>query len=105
MIDSTADLDATRAQFVAAIPLNRMGRPEEIAAAALFLASDEASFVPAPNSVSTAGWHRSNDRPGGSTSAHPVAERLWMQSINRAEAAVRSREPTELQNERIPRCV
>jgi NAD(P)-dependent dehydrogenase (short-subunit alcohol dehydrogenase family) len=45
MIDSTADPDATRAQFVAAIPLNRMGRPEEIAAAALFLASDEASFV------------------------------------------------------------
>ena len=45
MIDSTADPDATRAQFVAAIPLNRMGRPEEIAAAAAFLASDEASFV------------------------------------------------------------
>ena len=45
MMDSTADPDATRAPFVAAIPLNRMGRPEEIAAAALFLASDEASFV------------------------------------------------------------
>jgi NAD(P)-dependent dehydrogenase (short-subunit alcohol dehydrogenase family) len=45
MIDSSADPDATRAQFVAAIPLNRMGRPEEIASAALFLASDEASFV------------------------------------------------------------
>ena len=45
MIDSTADPDATKAQFVTAIPLNRIGRPEEIAAAALFLASDEASFV------------------------------------------------------------
>ena len=49
MIDGAADsveaADALRAQFVAAIPLNRMGRPEEIAAAALFLASDEASFV------------------------------------------------------------
>jgi NAD(P)-dependent dehydrogenase (short-subunit alcohol dehydrogenase family) len=45
MIDGVADPDALRAQFVAAIPLNRMGRPEEIAAAALFLASDEASFV------------------------------------------------------------
>jgi NAD(P)-dependent dehydrogenase (short-subunit alcohol dehydrogenase family) len=49
MMDGAADsvqaADALRAQFVAAIPLNRMGRPEEIAAAALFLASDEASFV------------------------------------------------------------
>jgi NAD(P)-dependent dehydrogenase (short-subunit alcohol dehydrogenase family) len=45
MIDSTADPEATRAQFVAGIPLDRMGRPEEIAAAAVFLASDEASFV------------------------------------------------------------
>jgi NAD(P)-dependent dehydrogenase (short-subunit alcohol dehydrogenase family) len=49
MMDGAADsleaADGLGAQFVAAIPLNRMGRPEEIAAAALFLASDEASFV------------------------------------------------------------
>src|ERR1700676_3352642 len=45
IIDSAADPDALRAQFVAAIPLNRMGRPEEIAAAALFLASADSSFV------------------------------------------------------------
>src|ERR1700738_2020671 len=45
MIDSTRDPDATRAACVAAIPLNRMGRPEEVAAAALFLASDDSSFV------------------------------------------------------------
>ncbi len=33
------------AEFAATFPAKRMGRPEEIAAAALFLASDEASFV------------------------------------------------------------
>jgi NAD(P)-dependent dehydrogenase (short-subunit alcohol dehydrogenase family) len=37
--------DAIRASFRAATPLNRLGRPEEIAAAALFLASDESSYV------------------------------------------------------------
>jgi NAD(P)-dependent dehydrogenase (short-subunit alcohol dehydrogenase family) len=43
--DSPEGAAAIRAAFAAAIPLNRMGRPEEIAAAALFLASDESSFV------------------------------------------------------------
>jgi len=43
--DSPEQADAIRAQFAAAIPLNRMGRPDEIASAALFLASDESSFV------------------------------------------------------------
>jgi NAD(P)-dependent dehydrogenase (short-subunit alcohol dehydrogenase family) len=37
--------DAIRASFRAATPLDRLGRPEEIAAAALFLASDESSYV------------------------------------------------------------
>lgn len=37
--------DAIRASFTNATPLNRLGRPEEIAAAALFLASDESSYV------------------------------------------------------------
>jgi NAD(P)-dependent dehydrogenase (short-subunit alcohol dehydrogenase family) len=43
--DSPEGAAAIRAAFAAAIPLNRMGRPEEIAAAALFLASDDSSFV------------------------------------------------------------
>jgi NAD(P)-dependent dehydrogenase (short-subunit alcohol dehydrogenase family) len=37
--------DQARAQFAAAVPFGRLGRPEEIASTALFLASDEASFV------------------------------------------------------------
>jgi NAD(P)-dependent dehydrogenase (short-subunit alcohol dehydrogenase family) len=37
--------DALKKQFEANIPLARMGRPEEIAAAALFLASKESSYI------------------------------------------------------------
>jgi NAD(P)-dependent dehydrogenase (short-subunit alcohol dehydrogenase family) len=37
--------DAARAAFAAATPMGRLGRPEELAAAALFLASDDSSFI------------------------------------------------------------
>jgi NAD(P)-dependent dehydrogenase (short-subunit alcohol dehydrogenase family) len=37
--------DALRAEFKTAIPLGRIGQPREIAYAALFLASDESSFM------------------------------------------------------------
>jgi NAD(P)-dependent dehydrogenase (short-subunit alcohol dehydrogenase family) len=37
--------DALREQFRARIPLGRLGRAEEVASAALFLASDESSFI------------------------------------------------------------
>jgi 3-oxoacyl-[acyl-carrier protein] reductase len=44
--DMTADLpDATRKAIVDRTPLGRIGRPEEVAAAVVFLASDEASYI------------------------------------------------------------
>ena len=39
------DTPENRAQFIATIPLGRLSQPEDIAAAALFLASDEAAFI------------------------------------------------------------
>jgi 3-oxoacyl-[acyl-carrier protein] reductase len=44
--DLTADLPAElKEQIVAATPLGRIGRPEEVAYAVAFLASDEAAFI------------------------------------------------------------
>nr|BBH93179.1 short-chain dehydrogenase [Thermogemmatispora argillosa] len=45
-----------RQQLHARQPLGRMGRPEEIAAAALYLASDEAAFVTGSALVIDGGW-------------------------------------------------
>ena len=39
------DTPENRAKFVATIPLGRMSRPEDVARAALYLASDEAAFI------------------------------------------------------------
>jgi NAD(P)-dependent dehydrogenase (short-subunit alcohol dehydrogenase family) len=43
--DTKEGTDAIRVAFASVIPLGRMGQPEEVAAAAYFLASDDASFV------------------------------------------------------------
>jgi NAD(P)-dependent dehydrogenase (short-subunit alcohol dehydrogenase family) len=39
------EADQVRAKFAAAVPFGRLGRPDEIASAALFLASDEAGYI------------------------------------------------------------
>jgi NAD(P)-dependent dehydrogenase (short-subunit alcohol dehydrogenase family) len=44
-LDSLPDREETLRQVLACHPLGRMGTPSDIAGAALFLASDEASFI------------------------------------------------------------
>ncbi|BCF95064.1 SDR family NAD(P)-dependent oxidoreductase [Paraburkholderia largidicola] len=44
-VSSKEEADLVRAKHAANIPLGRMARPEEIASAMLFLASDDSSFV------------------------------------------------------------
>ena len=48
--------DELRAEFKTGIPLGRIGQPREIAAAALFLASDDASFMTGADMVVDGGF-------------------------------------------------
>jgi 2-keto-3-deoxy-L-fuconate dehydrogenase len=45
-----------RAEFIARQPMRRPGNPEEIAAAALYLASDESAFITGQALVIDGGW-------------------------------------------------
>jgi 2-keto-3-deoxy-L-fuconate dehydrogenase len=53
---STGDYDAALSAFVARQPMGRIGRPSEIAALALYLASDESTFTTGQPFVIDGGW-------------------------------------------------
>ncbi|WP_035353104.1 SDR family oxidoreductase [Edaphobacter aggregans] len=55
-IASQGNVDAVRASFIARQPMGRLGKPEEIAAAALYLASDQSAFTTGQALVIDGGW-------------------------------------------------
>jgi 2-keto-3-deoxy-L-fuconate dehydrogenase len=55
-IAAQGDAEKARADFIARQPMGRLGRPEEIAALALYLASDESSFTTGQVHVVDGGW-------------------------------------------------
>lgn len=50
------DYETARAAFIARQPMGRIGRPEEIAALAVFLASEESSFITGQAIAIDGGW-------------------------------------------------
>jgi 2-keto-3-deoxy-L-fuconate dehydrogenase len=55
-IAAQGEYDTVRAAFIARQPMGRLGTPEEIAGAALYLASDESSFMTGQALVVDGGW-------------------------------------------------
>ena len=53
---ATGDYDAAMKQFVARQPMGRIGRPEEVAALAVYLGSDESAFVTGQAHLIDGGW-------------------------------------------------
>jgi len=58
-LEATGDAQAARAAFIARQPMGRIGRAEEIAQLALYLASDESSFMTGNLSIIDGGWANS----------------------------------------------
>ena len=55
-ISARGDVDKARADFIARQPMGRFGTPEEIAALAVYLASDESSFTTGQIHIIDGGW-------------------------------------------------
>ncbi len=55
-LTSTGNYDKARATFIARQPMGRLGKPEEIAELALYLASDASAFVTGQVHVIDGGW-------------------------------------------------
>jgi 2-keto-3-deoxy-L-fuconate dehydrogenase len=53
---ATGDYAKAQAAFIARQPMGRLGRPEEIAALAVYLASDESSFVTGQCHIIDGAW-------------------------------------------------
>lgn len=53
---ATGDYDAARAAFIARQPIGRIGKPEEIAALVVYLASDESSYTTGTAQLIDGGW-------------------------------------------------
>jgi 2-keto-3-deoxy-L-fuconate dehydrogenase len=56
-IAAQGDEEQVRREFIARQPMGRLGRPEEIAALAVYLASDESSFTTGQTHVIDGGWN------------------------------------------------
>jgi 2-keto-3-deoxy-L-fuconate dehydrogenase len=53
---ATGDAEAARAAFVARQPMGRLGKAEEVAALALYLASDESAYTTGQMHAIDGGW-------------------------------------------------